>query len=57
MTVKTYRAQIPLPEARDQQGLLKHTTHSGEAEPSRCPHQDHTYDHTNLEEKLDRWNE
>jgi hypothetical protein len=56
--VETYRAQIPLLEAGDQQGPLKHTTHPGKAEPSRCPHQDHTHDdHTKLEEKLEGWNE
>jgi hypothetical protein len=57
-TVETYRAQIPLPESGDQQGPLEHTTRPGEAEPSRCPHQDYTHDdHTKLEEKLEGWNE
>jgi hypothetical protein len=48
MTVETYRAQILLSEAGEQQGLLEHTIHPEEAEPSRHPHQDHTHDnHTN----------
>jgi hypothetical protein len=57
MMVKTYRAQIALPRAGNQQGLPEHTKHPREAEPSLYLHQDHTHDdYTKLEEKLEGWN-